>query len=184
MARVKVCNLCGQHNPPDELFCVECGSSLADVSVVDPSLIQSAEESDDAAVERVDAQTDGQGRQDHPPAASARTARDIDPVEVGPCTLRFPWGRVPVDGVLGVGRESGFSPISGQLDSFTTVSRRHAVVGVPESHWVVKDLGSTNGTYLNGERLAAGETRAISNGDQIGFSRSLQVGVEIEAGGH
>lgn len=183
MARVKICNLCGRHNPPDELFCVECGSSLADVSVVDPSLIQSAEESDDAAVERVDAQTDGQGRQDQPPAASARTARDIEPGEVAPCTLRFPWGRVRVGEVLGIGRDSGFSPISGQLDSFTTVSRRHAVVGAPHGQWVVRDLGSTNGTYLNGERLAENETRAISNGDQVGFSRSLQVGVEIEAGG-
>ena len=184
MARVKICNLCGQHNPPDELFCVECGSSLADVSVVDPSLIQSAEESDDAAVERVDAQTDGQSQQNQTPVDSARTVRDIDPAEVAPCTLRFPWGRVPVVGQLGVGRESGFSPISGQLDSFTTVSRRHAVVGTAQGQWTVRDLGSTNGTYLNGERLAEGETRPISNGDQVGFSRSLQVGVEIEARRH
>ena len=184
MARVKICNLCGQHNPPDELFCVDCGTSLADVSVVDPSLIQSAEEPDDAAVERVDAQTHGQSRQNQTPAASASTVRDIDPVQAAPCALRFPWGRVPVAGQLGVGRESEFSPISGQLDSFTTVSRRHAVVGSAQGQWTVRDLGSTNGTYLNGERLAEGETRAISNGDQVGFSRSLQVGVEIEAEGH
>lgn len=184
MARVKICNLCGQHNPPDELFCVDCGTSLADVSVVDPSLIQSAEESDDAAVEQVDGQTDGQARRNQAPVGGARTVRDMDPVQAAPCALRFPWGRVPVVGQLGVGRESGFSPISRELDSFTTVSRRHAVVGAAQGQWTVRDLGSTNGTYLNGERLAQGETRAISNGDQVGFSRSLQVGVEIEAGGH
>ena len=180
MARVKVCNLCGEHNPPDELFCVSCGTSLADVAAVDPSSIQNAEP-DDATVERDDARTDSQSRPNQAPVVGARTVRDIDPAQAPPCTLRFPWGPVPVVGQLRIGRDSGFSPISGQLDSRTTVSRQHAVIGATQGQWTVRDLGSTNGTYLNGERLAEGETRPISNGDQVGFSRSLQVGVEIEA---
>ena len=184
MARVKVCSLCGEHNAPDELFCVgtDCGTSLADLSVVDSSWIQRAA-ADDATPESVDLETDGQGRQNQSPIALARTVRDIDVGQAASCALVFPWGRVPVVGQFGVGREAGFSPISGQLGSFATVSRRHAVVGAAQGQWLVRDLGSTNGTYLNDERLAEGESRAIGNGDRVGFSRSLQVEVEIAAAG-
>ena len=82
-----------------------------------------------------------------------------------------------------VGREAGFSPISGQLDAYPTVSRRHAVVGAAQGQWAVRDLDSTNGTYVNGARLGKGETRAIRNGDQIRFSQQLQAQVEIASTG-
>jgi hypothetical protein len=39
----------------------------------------------------------------------------------------------------------------------TSVSRRHAEVRASAGGWRLRDLGSTNGTYLNGTRLGAGE---------------------------
>jgi putative nucleotidyltransferase with HDIG domain len=39
-----------------------------------------------------------------------------------------------------------------------SVSRRHAEVSRTEQGWVVRDLDSTNGTYINGSRVAAGDT--------------------------
>ena len=203
MARVKVCRLCGHQNGSDELFCTaaDCGASLADVSVVDSGEMDQAAQgaARGAAVEGDRSGGGGEG----PPSQAADASRPSPgadagrPVQAGdagrpttrdggtagaaPCALVFPWGRVPVAGRLGVGREEGFSPISGRLDAFSTVSRRHAVVGAAEGRWTVQDLGSTNGTYVNDRRLAAGETRPIQNGDQVGFSRGLQVQVEIGA---
>ncbi len=184
MARVKVCRLCGQHNEPDELFCVaaDCGASLADVSAVDTSELERREaEADAVEGDGVDGGVEGQ--QNQAANAGGHTMREGQVSQAAPCALVFPWGRVPVAGQLGVGREAGFSPISGQLDAFPTVSRRHAVVGAAQGQWTVRDLGSTNGTYVNGTRLAEGETRAIQNGDQVSFSQGLQVRVEIAATG-
>ena len=47
------------------------------------------------------------------------------------------------------------------------VSARHAEIRAAGEAWVVRDLGSTNGTFVTGERLA-GE-RAIAAGDAITF---------------
>lgn len=190
MARVKVCRLCGQHNEPDELFCVaaDCGASLADVSAVDTSELERREAEDNAADggggDGGGGESSVEGQQNQAANVGGHTMRDGQVSQAAPCALMFPWGRVPVAGQLGVGRDAGFSPISGRLDAFPTVSRRHAVVGAAQGQWTVRDLGSTNGTYVNGTRLAEGETRAIQNGDQIGFSQGLQVKVEIaETGG-
>src|SRR4051812_1272693 len=46
------------------------------------------------------------------------------------------------------------------------VSRQHArITAVPDGYWIV-DLGSRNGTVLNGERFY-GESRWLANGDTI-----------------
>lgn len=51
------------------------------------------------------------------------------------------------------------------LASDPTVSRLHAVFERFPAAWCVRDLGSRNGTFLNGERLA-GE-RALHPGDEV-----------------
>jgi pSer/pThr/pTyr-binding forkhead associated (FHA) protein len=45
-----------------------------------------------------------------------------------------------------------------------TVSRRHAEILRVDDRYVVKDVGSLNGTYLNRERI---EEAALSNGDEL-----------------
>src|SRR5438445_5148124 len=39
----------------------------------------------------------------------------------------------------------------------SSVSRRHAEVRLGDDGWVVRDLESTNGTYVNGVRIGPGE---------------------------
>lgn len=47
------------------------------------------------------------------------------------------------------------------------VSGRHAVFNCRESTWWVEDLGSTNGTVVNGQRLAANAPMIVRSGDVI-----------------
>jgi hypothetical protein len=47
----------------------------------------------------------------------------------------------------------------------TNVSRRHAEIHKDPSGWILKDLGSTNGTSVNGTRITS--PRYLSDGDVI-----------------
>lgn len=67
---------------------------------------------------------------------------------------------------------------SGRLASFeialddSSVSRRHAEVRLnPDGTWVVRDQESTNGTYVNGVRVASGAEHPLRNRDVVQFGK-------------
>lgn len=62
-----------------------------------------------------------------------------------------------------------------------SVSRRHAEVRSSEGVWRLRDLGSTNGTFLNGVRLAGGD-KELKPRDVIQFGK-VAVAVEAIEGG-
>ncbi|MFE9254343.1 FHA domain-containing protein [Streptomyces sp. NPDC006879] len=64
---------------------------------------------------------------------------------------------------LTIGRDPG----SGLRLSHDTVSRRHAELGMQEGTWVLRDLGSTNGTTVNGRRVTG--SAVVREGDQVSF---------------
>ena len=49
------------------------------------------------------------------------------------------------------------------------ISRKHAEVSVVGQTLCIVDAGSTNGTYVNEERLRSAESRHLTNGDAISF---------------
>jgi hypothetical protein len=51
-----------------------------------------------------------------------------------------------------------------------TVSRVHAELRCESGVWLLRDLGSTNGTFINGRRLTS--IAVVSPGDQIGFGQA------------
>lgn len=71
---------------------------------------------------------------------------------------------VPILGRLTVGRQ----PDCGLPIPDECISRNHARITVEDGVLVVEDLGSTNGTSVNGERV---QKRAVKDGDEIGFDR-------------
>jgi len=68
-----------------------------------------------------------------------------------------------------VGRESRQIPLSDN-----TVSRRHCELVPENGQWVVRDLGSANGTYVNGVKVGRGP-QVLKLGDQIRVGRTLMV---------
>src|SRR5690242_16820555 len=52
-----------------------------------------------------------------------------------------------------------------------TISRRHAELQVDEAGLRVRDLGSSNGTFRNGERIEDAEPVVLAPGDTITFGK-------------
>lgn len=53
-------------------------------------------------------------------------------------------------------------------DPEAKVSRRHARISCENGQYLIEDLGSTNGTFVNrGRRLKPGERQPVNDGDEI-----------------
>ncbi|MEV6958012.1 DUF1707 and FHA domain-containing protein [Streptomyces sp. NPDC051207] len=63
----------------------------------------------------------------------------------------------------------GRDPANGLRLNHETVSRVHAELSRQGGMWILRDLGSTNGTMVNGRRVVG--AAVVREGDQIGFGR-------------
>ncbi|MFF1451350.1 FHA domain-containing protein [Streptomyces sp. NPDC058274] len=63
----------------------------------------------------------------------------------------------------------GRDPASGLRLNHETVSRVHAELRRQGGLWVLRDLGSTNGTTVNGRRVIG--AAVVRDGDQVSFGR-------------
>lgn len=70
------------------------------------------------------------------------------------------------DDIVSIGRDAQNTIV---VDS-DSVSRRHAVLEVSKSGWVLRDLGSTNGTYLNDLQI---RSVIVSDGDTINIGGTI-----------
>lgn len=66
---------------------------------------------------------------------------------------------------LRIGRDT----VNGLRLNHETVSRVHAELGVQAGVWVLRDLGSSNGTTVNGRRVTGAVV--VRDGDVVGFGR-------------
>ena len=144
------CNNCGHKNPIGANFCSACGTPLErstdDPTTVTLPVVSSGEAGDDeVAFDLDDIPADGgllvvvRG-----PNAGARLALVKDVTTAG----RHPEADLFLDDV--------------------TVSRRHAEFARGEGAFHVRDVGSLNGTYLNGERV---DDAPLGNGDEVQIGR-------------
>ena len=75
--------------------------------------------------------------------------------------------------IITMGRNDPVSGINPTLDlteyhgSDLGVSRFHAEISINDGKYYIKDMGSTNGTYVNGTKIAPYKLTPIRNGDQI-----------------
>ena len=86
-------------------------------------------------------------------ALSDRVTADSPRDTLSPATLalHFPGGSIGLQGTVSVGADATNQVVL--EDRY--VSRFHCRVVPQRGRWVLKDLSSTNGTYLDGARVAA-----------------------------
>lgn len=149
------CNQCGHRNPSGANFCSSCGAALE---------LSPAEGGADHTV--TFQPTEGQGE----PAAEEALTVSIDDVPEGLGLVIVKRG--PNAGSkLVLEKEVTTAGRHPDCDIFLddiTVSRRHAEFTHSASGYVVRDVGSLNGTYVNRERV---DEAALAHGDEVQIGR-------------
>lgn len=64
----------------------------------------------------------------------------------------------------------------------TQVSSRHALLHRIENNLFLEDRGSANGTYVRGQRIAAGQRIAVANGEKV-FIGPMPLVLQVDASG-
>jgi hypothetical protein len=158
------CPGCAATVSHDDLICFTCGTNL-------PRHVPAEEETTPPTVMQEYLRPDGSSV----PGGATPATGPISPVVL---RLSFPAGNVdvPAGTSLVLGRDPGESLVAAAFASYENVSRRHATITVSDTgHATIRDEYSTNGTFVNGDRVLPGTEVRITDGDRV------RLGAEVTA---
>lgn len=152
------CNKCGHRNPPTSAFCSACGAVL---DLVDDRTI---------TLSKVDPLQDAPGGADD-------VVVDLNDIEAGTAILVVRGGEdegayfVLSRPLTTVGRSESCDISFDDI----TVSRHHSEIIRNDGTYMVRDLGSLNGTYVNQRRV---EVVELQQGDELQIGKFRLVFLE------
>ncbi len=156
------CTACGKQNPDDARFCAQCGTRLVPADDASTSTGGGRVASDSTATITFGVPTsESSDRQLSPVDAAA-----VDALPEGHALLVVQRGpsagsRFLLDAdLVGAGRH----PDSEIFLDDVTVSRRHAEFRRNGNEFIVSDVGSLNGTYVNRDRI---DSVRLTDGDEV-----------------
>ncbi len=158
---LKICSVCQYENPGDRAECAKCGSPLESynttIQVPDKPATQESEL----------------------PRIIRRSAAPSDAITLFILGHSQP---LVINGQerLILGRVAAAGPVpTVDLSRYNAhmlgVSRNHAAITRTDSGYALEDLGSTNGTWLNENRLLPGKPAALQNGDLFRLGQLMMV---------
>jgi hypothetical protein len=142
------CPACAAEVKPDDLICFTCGANLP----------RRRPDSDPPARDTV--------MQEYLRRDDSRAG----PISSAVLRLSFTTGNVevPAGTSLLLGRDPAESLVAAAFAQFDNVSRRHATITVDDAgHATIRDEHSTNGTFVNGDRVLPGTTVRLADGDTV-----------------
>ena len=154
------CPDCGVKVQPEDLICFRCGANLPHAPGMDD---------------------------DVPTPTVSQKFINADPVrrDIASVVLRisFPTGNVDIPAGTSVllGRDPAESLVAAAFARFDNVSRRHATVQVDDwGHATIRDGNSTNGTYVNDDRVLPGTDVRLVDGDRVRLAADVTGSVSLQ----
>lgn len=146
----KICPACGAHNEAGSKFCEDCGSTLGEASA---AVATPAVSNEPATIKAA-------------PAAAA-------PRLIMPNGVEIP---ITAEHTL-LGRQSPADNIYPEidlteLDPESYISRRHGQITRQGSKYLYEDVGSSNGSFINGNRLQSGIQTELHDCDTVRLGRT------------
>lgn len=146
------CPNCRLQSPAGTLFCLGCAMPMAAPGLPAPNPA---------------------------PAGPGRTVRLVQLENLSPTGLALPLPGTDYDGAVTVGRNDLAGGVIVDVDLTAHagrerhVSRRHARLSYAGGLVRVEDAGSLHGTYLNKQRLVAGQQELLADGDELRFAEMV-----------
>lgn len=157
-----ICQNCRYQNMEGAVFCAECGAQLDGVETLVTKAIT------DEEIEEELNKKAPRPELESTPANSWLSLHLMDSGKIVPLASRNEFT---------LGRLSEGQPIMPDIDLTpyqayaSGVSRLHAVVKRDGTEVLVMDLGSSNGTYINGRRLNPHMEESLSHGDILALGK-------------
>ena len=157
-----ICSNCQHKNVAGAMFCAECGAQLDGVETLITQAITN---------EQIENELKSKAPRPETPAVPANSWLSLHLMDSGkivPLASRNEFT---------LGRLSEGQPIMPDIDLTpyqayaSGVSRLHAVVKRDANRVMVMDLGSSNGTYLNGRRLNPHTEESLNHGDIVALGK-------------
>ena len=156
------CPVCAAEVKPEDLICFTCGANLP------------------------------RRRPDEDPPAAATVMQEyLRPQQasgsISSAVLRlvFPTGNVdiPAGNSVILGRDPAQSLVAAAFDEYDEVAGRHAMVMVDDGGRAsIRDEGSANGTFVNGDRVLPGAEVRLVDGDQIRLEGNVPGDISLPEG--
>lgn len=153
---MKICPSCSHKNREGSLFCEECGQNL--LSEIGAAV---ATKQINASDDIVSFSSWGSAKFDQDTVVILHIRESEEPLRISP-NKRVILGRY--DGGNAPKPDLDLTP-HGALEK--GVSRIHAAIYRSEDTLTLIDMGSSNGTMLNGHRLVRDQPRVLRDGDEI-----------------
>ena len=193
MKQVLICPNCStQHTPSLDLLGCACGFQLSGIEITyvddEPltSSIQAPEQQSANTNEVAKTTTCSEcgssfSAQDYAYCPYCAPPAEVKTSKPTAC-LEWPWGEEKIPDKLTVGREPpATAALAARLETqYPNVSRQHAELFWQTSTLMIQDLGSTNGTYVNGQRITVRQPVALCHGNKVKFASTLEVTIHIE----
>lgn len=157
---MQICNNCYAKQMDGTIFCAECGASLLAPRRQETTASLGLGDQDPGSVTLIPAPEPVAFSQENPSLTVVilNSGRRLT---------------LPVADDLLIGRRDEPRGIFPDIDLSSDggydagVSRRHALLAFKNGSYQVEDLGSSNGTFVNGRRLTPQSTMTLQNGDEL-----------------
>jgi len=170
-----VCDKCSARNSETSRFCDVCGAPLWLAGRSSGHLDQAKGNG-----------SNGNSRQSSPSLATSGAHLAAEPVSLSNLSSPKVHATLVIERGVSAGKKFALSSRESNIgrwdadggvfpdvdldsdDPEAKVSRRHAKIVVRDGNYLIEDLGSTNGTFVNrGRRLAPGDRHPLKDGDEI-----------------
>ncbi|HEV2375067.1 MAG TPA: FHA domain-containing protein [Streptosporangiaceae bacterium] len=191
------CPTCAAAVGSEDLICFTCGTNLPRQGPVEdeaspPTVMQEYLRRGGAATPEAPATCPACGRviADRAviscPGCGRRVTPATGPISAVVLRLSFPTGNVdvPAGTSLVLGRDPGESLVAAAFAPYENVSRRHATITVSDlGEATIRDEHSTNGTFVNDDRVLPGTDVRLGDGDSVRLAADVSAEVSLPVPG-